>query len=179
MAQPSNLRDIPDLTPGEAAQQSAQRIGFLEADIVFWRNLADCIALPDGPIASRQGARMRRNSGAESHMKRPRANPGSIADENAPFFWWEDDTLVINVLGKPSASRDAIGKPKGAQLNVSVTAAPRLGRATDHMVRFLAAEFGVAPSAIEVVFGRFNVNKQLRIKAPTKLPAVLQQPTLL
>ncbi|WP_197706428.1 DUF167 domain-containing protein [Magnetospirillum sp. 15-1] len=179
MARPTDLRDIPDLTPDEAAQQSGFRIGILEADIVFWQNLADCRVLPEGPIAGWQGARMRRNSGAESHMKRPRAKPGSIADENATFFWWEDDTLVINVLGKPSASRDAIGKPKGAQLNISVTAAPRLGRATDHMVRFLAAEFGVSPSAIEVVFGRFNVNKQLRVKAPTKLPAVFQQATLL
>jgi len=87
--------------------------------------------------------------------------------------------LVVNILGKPSAGRDAIGKPTGSQLKVSVTEAPRLGRATDHMVRFLAGEFGVAPSAIEVVFGRFNVNKQLRIKAPTKFPAVFAQPTLL
>lgn len=99
-------------------------------------------------------------------------NPG-------PFFWWEDDTLVVNILGTPSASRDAIGKPKGAQLQVSVTEAPRRGRATDHMVRFLAGEFGVAPSAIKVVFGRFNVNKQMRITAPTKLPAAFAQPTLL
>ncbi|MGE5515147.1 MAG: DUF167 domain-containing protein [Bacteroidota bacterium] len=96
-----------------------------------------------------------------------------------PFFWWEDDTLVVNILGTPSANRDAVGKPKGAQLRVSVTEAPRRGRATDHMVRFLAGEFGVAPSAIEVVFGRFNVNKQMRIKAPTKLPAAFPQPTLL
>lgn len=112
-------------------------------------------------------------------MKRPRAKPASITGEPPSFFWWEDDTLVINILGQPSASRDAIGKPKGTQLKVSVTAAPRLGRATDHMVRFLADEFGVPPSAIEVVFGRFNVNKQLRIKAPAKLPAVFPQPTLL
>jgi len=112
-------------------------------------------------------------------MKRSSANPGSPSEESSSFFWWEDDTLVINILGKPSASRDAIGKPKGAQLQVSVTIAPRMGRATDHMVRFLADEFGVTPSAIEVVFGRFNVNKQMRIKAPTKLPAVLRQPTLL
>lgn len=112
-------------------------------------------------------------------MKRPRANPGSVAEESPSFFCWEDDTLVINVLGQPSASRDAIGKPHGAQLKVSVTAAPRQGRATDHMVRFLADEFGVSPSAIEVVFGRFNVNKQLRVKAPTKIPAVFQQPTFL
>jgi uncharacterized protein (TIGR00251 family) len=96
----------------------------------------------------------------------------------ATFYWWEDDTLVINTLGKPSASRDAIGKPKGQQLKVSVTAAPRLGRATDHMVRFLAAEFGVSPSAIVVVFGRMNVNKQLRITAPKRLPSIFQQASL-
>jgi uncharacterized protein (TIGR00251 family) len=112
-------------------------------------------------------------------MKRPRTKPKLKIDENAPFFWWEDDTLVVNILGQPSAGRDAIGKPKGAQLKVSVTAAPRLGRATDHMVRFLAEEFGVHPSAIEVVFGRFNVNKQLRIKAPSKLPGVFKQESLL
>lgn len=103
----------------------------------------------------------------------------SQADENPPFYWWEDDVLVINILGKPNSSRDAIGKPKGAQLKVSVTAAPEQGYATDHMVRFLAKEFGVSRSAIEVVFGRFNVNKQLRVTAPAKLPGVIGQASLL
>jgi len=88
------------------------------------------------------------------------------------FFAWDGDVLVVNILGKPSASKDAIGKPKGTQLKVSVTAAPQHGRATDHMVRFLAPLFGVSVSAIEVVFGQENVNKQLRIKAPTQLPPV-------
>ena len=95
------------------------------------------------------------------------------------FFAWEGDVLVVNVLGKPSASKDAIGKPKGTQLKISVTAAPVNGKATDHMVRFLAPLFGVAMSDIEVVFGRENVNKQLRITAPKKLPAVFAQGTLL
>ena len=88
------------------------------------------------------------------------------------FFVWDGDTLVVNILGKPSAGRDAIGKPKGTQLKVSVTASPEGGRATDHMVRFLAPLFGVSPTQIEVVFGQTNVNKQLRIKSPQKLPAV-------
>jgi uncharacterized protein len=88
-------------------------------------------------------------------------------------FVWEGDTLVVNILGTPSAKQDRIGKIKGHQLKVSVTAAPRAGKATDHMVRFLAQEFGVAPSDIEVVFGRMNVNKQLRIKAPKRLPAAI------
>ena len=89
------------------------------------------------------------------------------------FFAWDGDVLVLNILGKPSASKDAIGKPFGKQLKVSVAAAPVAGKATDHMVRFLATQFGVSAADIEVVFGRMNVNKQVRIKAPKMLPAVL------
>jgi uncharacterized protein (TIGR00251 family) len=92
-----------------------------------------------------------------------------------PFYTWEGDTLVLNILGTPNAKKDAIGKVKGHQLCVSVTAVPRAGRATDHMVRFLAAEFGVSAGDIEVVFGRMNVNKQLRIRAPKFLPSVIGQ----
>jgi uncharacterized protein (TIGR00251 family) len=85
----------------------------------------------------------------------------------------DGETLVLNILGSPSAKKDAIGKPKGVQLKVSVTAAPVAGKATDHMVRFLAEEFGVSVSDITVVFGRFHVNKQLRIASPNKLPPVV------
>ncbi len=94
------------------------------------------------------------------------------------FFAWDGDTLIVNILGKPSAAKDAIGKPKGTQLKVSVRAAPKDGKATDYMVRFLAPQFGVAVSDIEVVFGQENVNKQLRIHAPKKLPAVFSQGAL-
>jgi len=94
------------------------------------------------------------------------------------FFAWDGDVLVVNILGKPAASKDAIGKPKGPQLKVSVTATPKDGKATDHMVRFLAPHFGVAVGSIEVVFGRESIHKQLRIKAPKKLPAVFTQATL-
>ncbi|MCM0083939.1 DUF167 domain-containing protein [Geomonas sp. Red32] len=95
-----------------------------------------------------------------------------------PFYTWEGDTLVLNILGTPNANRDAIGKVKGHQLCVSVTAVPLAGRATDHMVRFLAEQFGVKVSDIEVVFGRMNVNKQLRIKSPKWLPSVIGQQEL-
>lgn len=78
--------------------------------------------------------------------------------------------LVVNILGTPSAKLDKIGKPKDKQLKVSVTADPVGGKATDHMVKFLAREFGVRTSDVEVVFGRMSVNKQLRIASPTKFP---------
>ncbi len=88
------------------------------------------------------------------------------------FFCWDDDVLVVNVLGKPGAKVNAIGEPLGNQLRISVKAKPEHGKATDHMVKFLAPLFGVRVADIEVVFGQENVNKQLRIRAPTVLPAV-------
>lgn len=106
---------------------------------------------------------------------RSKSKKERIGSAIGSFCEWDGETLVLNVLGKPSASRDAIGKAKGDQLNISVTAAPVAGRATDHMVRFLAAEFEVAARDIEVVFGRFNVNKQLRIRSPKRVPAVISK----
>lgn len=92
------------------------------------------------------------------------------------FYQWEGDVLVLNILGTPSAKRDAIGKVKGNQLKISVTEAPVGGRATDYMVRFLAKTFGMSASDIEVVYGRMNVNKQLRFKNPKNLPDVILFP---
>lgn len=99
-------------------------------------------------------------------------------NSNTSFYYWEGDVLVLNVLGTPSAKQDKIGKPKGNQLKISVTAEPTHGKATDHMVRFLAKQFDVSVKDIEVVFGQMNINKQLRIKSPKKLPAVIAQSTL-
>ena len=90
----------------------------------------------------------------------------------ASFFYWEGDILVLNILGTPSAKKDAIGKVKGNQLKISVTEKPTRGKATDHMVRFLAKIFEVSVSDIQVVFGQMSIHKQLRIKSPKNLPAV-------
>lgn len=110
-------------------------------------------------------------------MKKTRATPARKSSERglelSSFCGWDAETLVLNVLGTPGANQDAIGKAKGNQLRISVTATPVAGKATDHMVGFLAGEFEVAVSDITVVFGRFNVNKQLRIRAPGNLPAVV------
>jgi len=89
------------------------------------------------------------------------------------FYGWDGDTLILNILGTPNAKTNKIGKPKGNQLKVNVAAVPRGGKATDHMVKFLAKEFGVRTADIEVVFGRMNVNKQVRITAPKSLPTVI------
>ncbi len=96
------------------------------------------------------------------------------AESATPFYHWEDDTLVLNILGRPNAKRDAIGKVIGHQLEVYAAAVPRRGGATAHMMRYLAGEFDVPVSAIQVVFGEKNVNKQIRVRAPKRLPSPIR-----
>ena len=95
--------------------------------------------------------------------------------EKNRWFWWEDTVLVFNILGKPAAKITKIGKPLGNQLKISVAAAPVNGKATDHLVKFLAKEFDVKVRDIEVVFGRMNINKQLRVTKPNKLPSIFKE----
>ncbi|MDD4928848.1 MAG: DUF167 domain-containing protein [Gallionella sp.] len=97
--------------------------------------------------------------------------------EARPCYRWEDDTLVLNILGRPNSKKNAIGRVIGHQLEVHVAAIPRMGGATAHMVRFLAEIFDVSKSAIVVVFGEKNVNKQVRIKSPSHLPPPIQRVT--
>lgn len=92
------------------------------------------------------------------------------------FCHWEENTLVLNILGRPRAKQTAIGKVLGKQLEVYVAEQPVRGRATAHLVRFLAGEFQVPESAITVVFGVYNVNKQLRIILPRRLPPGIPWP---
>jgi len=92
------------------------------------------------------------------------------------FSHWEGNTLVLNILGRPRAKQTIIGKVIGKQLEVYVAENPVRGRATAHLVRFLAGEFQVPESAITVVFGVYNVNKQLRITAPKRLPPGIPWP---
>lgn len=95
--------------------------------------------------------------------------------DTEPFCYWQGEVLVLNVLGTPGAKRNVIGKPRGNQLKIAVTAAPESGKATDFMVKFLAKAFGVSPKDITVVFGQFTIHKQLHIHAPKKLPDVIAE----
>ncbi len=89
------------------------------------------------------------------------------------FCHWEGNILVLNILGRPRAKRNAIGKVVGKRLEIHVAENPVRGKATTHMVQFLAEEFHVPKSAITVVFGVYNVKKQVRITAPKQLPSVI------
>jgi len=117
------------------------------------------------------GKKGRRRSSKQTPASSQQQEPA--AKRPSGFCYWEGEVLVLNILGTPSAKSDKIGKPKGNQLKISVKALPRGGRATDYMVNFLAKEFGVKAADITVAFGRTNINKQVRITSPGKLPQVV------
>lgn len=113
---------------------------------------------------------------------------GSGRGDSEVIFYWDGETLMLNILGKPKGPQlkiSAAAAPRAGRAGAGRggahqyrAAAPRAGRATDNMVRFLAEEFGVATGDIEVVFGRMNVNKKLRIQSPKRLPAIIAQQEL-
>jgi uncharacterized protein len=85
---------------------------------------------------------------------------------------WDGRDLVLTMRVQPRASRDEL-LLDGARLKVRITAPPVDGAANAHLLRFLAAEFGVAPSLTELVRGAAGRDKVVRIAAPNKLPEQL------
>jgi uncharacterized protein (TIGR00251 family) len=94
------------------------------------------------------------------------------ADGSAPaaHFRWDGSDLVLEILGKPGARRDAFVRVAGGRLAVQIAAVAEGGRATARLLGFLAAEFGVAKSAVELVYGAASPKKQVRIRSPQRLP---------
>lgn len=92
----------------------------------------------------------------------------------APHFRWVGDDLLLDIQGKPGARRDAFGRVAGGRLAVQVAAVAEGGKATARLLAFLAEEFGVAKSAVELVYGLASVKKQVRIRSPRQLPPQAQ-----
>jgi uncharacterized protein (TIGR00251 family) len=85
---------------------------------------------------------------------------------------WDGADLVLTVRVQPRASRDEL-LLEGAGLKARITAPPVDGAANASLLRFLAAQFGVAPSRTVLVRGATGREKVVRISAPRTLPAAL------
>lgn len=88
------------------------------------------------------------------------------------YYRWDGEALTLEIRVQPRASRDEIVGPHGEQLKVRITAPPVDGKANQHLIRFLAKAFGVAPSAVTLVGGETGRDKRLRIQGPRELPPV-------
>jgi uncharacterized protein (TIGR00251 family) len=73
--------------------------------------------------------------------------------------------ILLKVYLQPKSSRNEIVGPYRDGIKVRVTAAPVEGKANDVLLRFLAKEFGVTPSSVEMVRGHRSREKLIRIVA--------------
>jgi len=86
---------------------------------------------------------------------------------------WRDGDLYLEVRVQPRASRDQITGIAAARFRIRITAPPVDNAANQHLQQFLAREFGVAKSRVEVIKGLNSRNKRIVIRQPKNRPGWL------
>jgi uncharacterized protein (TIGR00251 family) len=75
------------------------------------------------------------------------------------------EKTLLKVYLQPKSSRNEIIGPYRDGIKVKITAPPVEGKANEGLIRFLAHEWGLPPSSIEIIRGHHAREKTLRIQA--------------
>ena len=73
------------------------------------------------------------------------------------------EDVILKVYLQPKSSKNEVVGPYRDGIKVKVTAPPVEGKANETLIRFLAKEFGISPSCIEIIKGLHSREKTLRI----------------
>jgi uncharacterized protein (TIGR00251 family) len=77
------------------------------------------------------------------------------------------DSVTLEVLVQPRASRARIGPRHGGRIKIAVTAPPVDGEANAAVIELLAKALAISRSAVEVIAGASSRRKTLRITGVT------------
>lgn len=91
------------------------------------------------------------------------------------WYRWDGDDLMLQLRVQPRASRDELAGTHGERLRVRITAPPVDGRANAHLLRFIAAVFGVPPAGVRLERGETGRDKVVRVMQPRRFPEPLQK----
>lgn len=86
------------------------------------------------------------------------------------WYLYEQGVLTLNLHVQPKASKDEWAGLHGERLKLRIKAPPIDGRANQHLLKFIAGEFGVSKSSCILVSGESGREKRVAITAPRKLP---------
>jgi uncharacterized protein len=89
---------------------------------------------------------------------------------NPQFYEWKQNALILRIKVQPKASKDEFCEVMGNCLKVRITAPPVDGKANQHLIKFLAKQFNVNKSQIELLSGETNREKRFKIISPKQLP---------
>ena len=90
-------------------------------------------------------------------------------------YQWQElgSVLVLSLHVQPKASKDEWAGLHGERLKLRIKAPPIDGKANQHLLKFMASEFGVKQCACMLLTGDSGRDKRVAIKAPRKFPACL------
>lgn len=88
--------------------------------------------------------------------------------------WKEGEDLILRLYIQPKASRDNLVGLHGDELKVAITAPPVDGKANAHLTKYLAKQFKVAKSLVEIEKGELGRHKQIRIHSPQQIPGEIE-----
>ena len=81
--------------------------------------------------------------------------------------------VVLELVVQPRAAHTGFAGWRAERARIRLAAPPLDGRANAALVAFLADEFAVPRSRVELLKGERSRDKSVRIRAPGKLPAWL------
>ncbi|MGA0555819.1 DUF167 domain-containing protein [Larkinella sp. VNQ87] len=73
--------------------------------------------------------------------------------------------MILHLKVKPGSKVDKLFFDAAGQLNAKIKAPAQDGKANAYLVDYLAKQFGVSRSAVEIVSGFTNPHKRLEIRA--------------
>lgn len=93
--------------------------------------------------------------------------------EDAAWYRWDGPRLVLQLLIQPRSSHNAFCEVHDGRLKIRLTAPPAEGAANRGLIEFLADQFAVAKSRVDLIRGASGRQKTVVIDHPAKLPAAL------
>jgi len=82
----------------------------------------------------------------------------------------DKDRVTLALRVQPRASRDEVAGLYGDRVKLRITAPPVDGAANEHLCRFLARLFGVAPSRVRLLQGTSGRDKLVSLEGVSDLP---------
>ena len=86
---------------------------------------------------------------------------------------YKNEKLILDLHLQTGCKKDEIGGLYDGRLRIRIKAQPVEGKANRHLINYLASEFGVKKSDVEILKGSYNRYKTVSIAAYSRLPAWL------
>lgn len=89
------------------------------------------------------------------------------------WYRWNGNELVLRLQIQPRSSKDGFGEVHDDRLKLRLTSAPVDGKANQRLLAFLAKQFGIPKTAVQITSGDKSRLKTVVLQQPAKLPAEL------